>query len=159
MSGKNLVVQSEARGDRTWVYTLSGDLYSNNQGYEFQEEVRGKISGGARGIVIDLAGVKGNANFDGVVNCLDAKGLYTADTMEIPYGGDMDSIIYAQSLGVTAKLEGNNAMAYLAASTGGRFFQNSNDLDEGFRTLAALPEYTYLLGFPPDTDPDDLADG
>lgn len=57
MSGKNLVVQSEARDDRTWVYTLSGDLYSNNQGYEFQEEVRGKISGGARGIVIDLAGV------------------------------------------------------------------------------------------------------
>ena len=58
MSSRKLEVQSEARDDKTWIYTLSGDLYSNNNGYEFQEEVRGKIAGGAKGIIIDLAGVK-----------------------------------------------------------------------------------------------------
>jgi len=58
MSGKSLEVQSVARDDQTWVYTLTGDLYSNTDGYGFQEEVRGKIAAGAKGIVIDLAGVK-----------------------------------------------------------------------------------------------------
>jgi anti-sigma B factor antagonist len=58
MSGKKLDVQCVARDDLTWIYTLVGDLYSNTEGYGFQEEVRGKIAGGAKGIIIDLAGVK-----------------------------------------------------------------------------------------------------
>jgi hypothetical protein len=37
----------------------------------------------------------------------------------------------------------------MAAGTGGSFFQNSNDYDEGFKRLAAAPEYVYLLGFTP----------
>ena len=58
MSGNKLDVQSVARDDQTWIYTLVGDLYSNTEGYGFQEEVRSKIAGGAKGIIIDLAGVK-----------------------------------------------------------------------------------------------------
>jgi hypothetical protein len=33
--------------------------------------------------------------------------------------------------------------------TGGTFFENSNDFDEGFRRVASTPEYAYVLGFSP----------
>jgi VWFA-related protein len=89
-----------------------------------------------------------------VINSLDAKGLYTIDPVEAPRGGDVQSIIRLQSLGTSPKEEGNNALVYLAQSTGGRFFHNSNDLDQGFKELAVLPEITYVLGFAPDPVPD-----
>ena len=88
-----------------------------------------------------------------VINSLDAKGLYTVD-VEMPRGGDAQSIIRLQSLGSSPKEEGNNALVYLAQSTGGRFFHNSNDLNQGFKELAVLPEITYVLGFAPDPIPD-----
>jgi len=40
-------------------------------------------------------------------------------------------------------------MAVLADGTGGTFFQNNNDLDEGFRRVSTAPEYYYVLGFSP----------
>jgi hypothetical protein len=40
-------------------------------------------------------------------------------------------------------------MAILADGTGGSFFQNSNDLEAGFRRVASTPEYSYVLGFSP----------
>lgn len=89
-----------------------------------------------------------------VINSLDAKGLYTTDAVEMPPGGDIQSIIRAQSLGTRPKEDGNSAMAYLAQSTGGLFFHNSNDLDRGFRELGVLPEVTYVLGFTPPAGPD-----
>ena len=41
-------------------------------------------------------------------------------------------------------------MSFLAASTGGLFFHNNNDLDLGFRELGLAPEFLYSLGFAPD---------
>src|SRR5450759_903318 len=72
----------------------------------------------------------------------------------MPRGGDARSIIRQQLLGTRPKEEGNNPLVYLAQSTGGRFFHNSNDLNQGFKELAALPEITYVLGFAPDPVPD-----
>lgn len=89
-----------------------------------------------------------------VINSLDAKGLYTIDPGEIPRGGDSQSIIRQQLLGTRPKEESNNALVYLAQSTGGRFFHNNNDLNQGFKELAVLPEITYILGFAPDPVPD-----
>jgi VWFA-related protein len=89
-----------------------------------------------------------------VINSLDAKGLYTLDAVEMPRGGDVQSIIRLQLLGTSPKEEGNNPLVYLAQSTGGRFFHNSNDLDQGFKELAVLPEIAYVLGFAPDPVPD-----
>jgi VWFA-related protein len=40
-----------------------------------------------------------------------------------------------------------NVMAELADGTGGTYFHNSNDLEGGFKRLAAAPEYLYLLEF------------
>ena len=52
-----LEVVSEARDDQTWIYTLSGSLFGSTEGYAFQDEVREKIAGGVKKIVIDLAAV------------------------------------------------------------------------------------------------------
>ncbi len=40
----------------------------------------------------------------------------------------------------------DDGLASLAYSTGGRFFQNSNDLAAGYRNLAAAPDVLYVLG-------------
>ena len=40
-------------------------------------------------------------------------------------------------------------LSVLAYSTGGNFFHNNNDMDEGFRRVADSPEYYYVLGFTP----------
>ncbi len=37
------------------VYALSGNLYGSSQAYGFQDDVRQKIAGGTKKIVIDLA--------------------------------------------------------------------------------------------------------
>ena len=42
-----------------------------------------------------------------------------------------------------------DVMAELAYGTGGTFFHNNNDVDEGFRRTADAPEYIYVLGFSP----------
>jgi len=91
-----------------------------------------------------------------VINTLDAQGLYAYD----PGGGDpgayftstpgrpgleaRKSVIEHQ--GLTAA---RDVLATLAAATGGAFFHNSNDLDEGFRTVGALPNAYYVLTFSP----------
>ena len=53
-----LEVQTEARGERVRIYTLSGNLFGTSEGYAFQEEVRQAKSDGVNGIVIDFAGVR-----------------------------------------------------------------------------------------------------
>lgn len=58
MRRRTLEVRRESPDDQTVVYTLTGDLFGSSQGYAFQEEVREKIAGGARKIVVDLAAVR-----------------------------------------------------------------------------------------------------
>ena len=74
-----------------------------------------------------------------IISTLDARGLYTDPSYDASGRGGSLSAAIARS----------NLLAELAAGTGGTFYQNSNDLDEGFRRLAAAPEYVYLLGFSP----------
>jgi VWFA-related protein len=42
-----------------------------------------------------------------------------------------------------------DVMKDLAEGTGGTFFENNNDLRLGFKRLATVPEYSYLLAFSP----------
>lgn len=71
-----------------------------------------------------------------VINTLDAHGLYFPD----PDRTQFDS----------AEAEARGAlMTDFASSTGGTFFHNNSDLDEGFRRTAGTPEYVYVLGFSP----------
>jgi hypothetical protein len=42
-----------------------------------------------------------------------------------------------------------DVLAEMAYGTGGTFFQNNNDLDQGMQETAGSPEYHYVLGFAP----------
>jgi VWFA-related protein len=83
-----------------------------------------------------------------VVNTLDARGLYVPPPFgdptqtRAPSGGKM----LIETAAASAQ---DDLLAILADGTGGVFFHNSNDLDEGFRRVAATPEYSYVLAFVP----------
>lgn len=93
-----------------------------------------------------------------VISSLDARGLYVI----VPGGDASEEGRPEISLpGQThipesrALLEINSAsteseiLSVLAYSTGGVFFQNNNDMDEGFRRVSDSPEFYYILGFTP----------
>ena len=89
-----------------------------------------------------------------VINALDARGLYTDPglpdaTQESP-ASTAPALAARRSsmLRTSATLEASG-MQSLAAETGGVFFNNSNDLEAGFRRAAALPDPYYVLGFSP----------
>lgn len=91
-----------------------------------------------------------------IINTLDARGLYVptafADASRNPAG-----IVQAGAAAVAQKMLIENAaasaqadlLAILSDSTGGIFFHNNNDFDEGFRRVAETPEYSYALAFVP----------
>ena len=84
-----------------------------------------------------------------IINALDARGLYTI----IPGGDASQATVEINSAGLKARFQSDSALvqadllAEMAEGTGGTFFHNSNDLDEGFKRVADAPEYYYLLGF------------
>ena len=87
-----------------------------------------------------------------VINTIDARGLYTPDL-----GGDIadparDSYRtagYKASYRIQAQTAQESVLAEFADGTGGTFFHNRNDIDEGLRQAGAAPPITYLLGFSP----------
>jgi VWFA-related protein len=87
-----------------------------------------------------------------IISALNARGLYTI----IP-GGDASQpspqsigslVVRSQYQSLSAKLE-EDVLAEIAYGTGGVFFHNNNDLVEGFKRVAARPEFVYVLGFSP----------
>jgi len=87
-----------------------------------------------------------------IISSLNARGLFTV----IP-GGDASNAgiqsptaaaIKSQYQTASALAE-EDVLAELASGTGGTFFHNNNDLVEGFKRVAARPEYVYVLGFSP----------
>jgi VWFA-related protein len=94
-----------------------------------------------------------------VINAMDARGLYVV----IPYGdashqppvvpGDsafMSTTSTSKTVMETAAASAqDDLLSTLAEGTGGTFFHNNNDFNEGFRRVAETPEYSYVLGFVP----------
>jgi len=87
-----------------------------------------------------------------VIDTIDARGLYTPDVMgniADPPGGSYR----VQGPKALYRTEAQSAQSYvlgdLAAGTGGTYFHNRNDLDEGFRQAVAAPPVSYVLGFSP----------
>jgi len=87
-----------------------------------------------------------------MIGTLDARGLYT-----IVPGGDitrsgptnpLSASLEVQYQTASAEAE-DDVLSDLAYATGGNFFHNNNDLDAGFKQVAATPEYFYTLGFAP----------
>jgi VWFA-related protein len=86
-----------------------------------------------------------------IVSVLDARGLNLQGVLP-----DIDKkTISPEADRLKAQLARQEAlldtatMAALADGTGGTFVQGTNDFADGFRRLAAAPEYRYLLGFTP----------
>jgi VWFA-related protein len=87
-----------------------------------------------------------------VISSLDAKGLnviipggdVSTPTKGTPDGANLKAR-YASDVDLVSK----DVMADLASATGGTFFHNGNDLGEGFKRIAAQPEFIYVLGFAP----------
>jgi VWFA-related protein len=87
-----------------------------------------------------------------IISSLDARGLYTV----LP-GGDLSKVTRpdptTQTLetqfALRSAVDEGDVLAVLADGTGGTFFHNSNDMDEGLRRVADTPEYYYMLGFTP----------
>ena len=86
-----------------------------------------------------------------VINTIDARGLYTPDMGDIsdPPRDSGRTIGYKASYRMTAQLAQSDVLAQIADGTGGTFFHNRNDIDEGLRQAASAPAVSYLLGFSP----------
>jgi VWFA-related protein len=90
-----------------------------------------------------------------VINTLDSKGLYVTN----PVGDISQSHVVIANrtdlMGRKGQLASEetqlaaDVLNSLARDTGGVFFHNSNDLDDGFRKTGVLPEVYYVLGFSP----------
>jgi VWFA-related protein len=88
-----------------------------------------------------------------IINALDARGLYTVvpgGDISHPAPGDSPQIVgYKLQYQMSSATANSDVMAVLADGTGGTFFQNNNDMDEGLRRVSTAPEYYYVLGFSP----------
>ena len=90
-----------------------------------------------------------------IINALDARGLYApqplGDITQRPiFLRDRPELMGKKNmLRIEREREASEALAILAAETGGLVFQNSNDLNLGFRRVGALPDVSYVLAFSP----------
>ncbi len=101
--------------------------------------------------ILDLA-----ARSNVMISSLNARGLFTTEMDASQQGASnqqaqqLISQYYRDSAVAT-----EDVLAELAEGTGGTFFHNNNDLNEGFARVAAEPEVSYVLGFsPPAMKPD-----
>lgn len=84
-----------------------------------------------------------------LISALDARGLYTTDGDASRGSINLTATRMKQQYDRDAALANEDVMAELAYGTGGTFFHNNNDLNDGLRRVATAPEYYYLLGFSP----------
>jgi hypothetical protein len=87
-----------------------------------------------------------------VINTIDARGLFTPDFLGDIADPPRDSARtrgFKSSYRVQAQMAQDQVLEQLAYGTGGTFFHNRNDLDEGLRQAVAAPPLSYLLGFSP----------
>lgn len=87
-----------------------------------------------------------------IISALNARGLYApmplgdASTSQRISPVTQNQRMLYETAAATAD---QDVLAALTYETGGVLFHNNNDFDEGFRRIAAAPEYAYVLGFSP----------
>jgi VWFA-related protein len=82
-----------------------------------------------------------------VINSIDARGLYVSSIFDASNSAPISPL---RSQFITAEeMVQADALAELADGTGGTFFHNRNDIDQGLLQAAAEPEVAYVLGFTP----------
>jgi len=95
--------------------------------------------------VVDTA-IKSNVT----INSLDARGLEAMPGFDVSRGPVSVQTAVSKSRYAYQDAQAKaDVLGELAEGTGGTWFHNRNDLAQGFRMIAAAPEYTYVLGFAP----------
>ncbi|MGA2593249.1 MAG: VWA domain-containing protein [Bryobacteraceae bacterium] len=88
-----------------------------------------------------------------VISTLDVRGLWTPPMLDAsrqgPAGGPQVLAMVTLFLDQEAQAA-DLVMEDLAHGTGGTWFHNNNDLNDGFRRLAAAPEFIYVVAFTPE---------
>ena len=93
-----------------------------------------------------------------VISSLDARGLYVVipggdagqrGRAVLPIPGDTFAVASRAQFQMRSASAESDILAVLANGTGGTFFQNNNDMKDGLRRVADLPEYWYVIGFTP----------
>ena len=121
---------SKLPGQRTLILVSPGFLSLSPEAMTFKSELLDRAAGS-----------------NVVISALDARGLY-AGNADASQGGNttISDMFGPTSQDRLAAMEASeNAMAELAYGTGGTFFHNNNDLENGLKSLAAAPQYLYLL--------------
>jgi VWFA-related protein len=98
----------------------------------------------------DLVDRANRANI--VINTIDARGLYTPDLLGDITDPPVDTVRTSglkASYRIQSQLAQSEILGQLADGTGGTFFHNRNDIDQGLRRAVAAPPLSYLLGFSP----------
>lgn len=86
-----------------------------------------------------------------IISTLDARGVYNVGVDASEEASPSDPSVQAtlmQYKSMSAFVEGA-VLGEMADGTGGTYVRNSNDLEGGFKRVAARPEYYYVLGFSP----------
>src|SRR5262249_708434 len=86
-----------------------------------------------------------------VINTIDARGLYTPDLGDIanPPRDSFRTSGYKTSYRVAAQSVQEEVLVALADGTGGTFFHNRNDIDEGMRQPGVSPDVSSMLTVSP----------
>ena len=91
-----------------------------------------------------------------VIGTLDARGLYAETGLgdaskEAPLLTDQPALVgIQQQYAVATRQADADVLGALAAETGGSYFHNNNDFNEGFRRAGGLPQAYYVIDFAPD---------
>jgi VWFA-related protein len=124
---------SKLPGQRTLILVSPGFITGTDEGMALQSQV------------LNVA-----AASDVTINTLDAEGLGGGSVgANQSTAGSVFANITGQPGGnqLEAMRESQDVMSELADGTGGTYFHNNNNLEGGLKTLAAGPEYLYLLEF------------
>ncbi len=87
-----------------------------------------------------------------VINSLDARGLWVDPTLDASSPGRSSTPAFQIAKQMTDRMSASaqaDVLAEMAYGTGGSFFKNNNDLDQGLQQLAGSPESYYIIGFSP----------
>jgi VWFA-related protein len=128
--GEVVSAMSKLPGQRTLILVSPGFLSLSPDAMTFKSQLLDRAAGS-----------------NVVISALDARGLYAgnADASQGSNTTISDTFGQTSQDRLAAMESSENVMAELANGTGGTFFHNNNDLENGLKGLAAAPEYLYLL--------------
>jgi len=128
--GSVVSAMSKLPGQRTLILVSPGFLSPSPDAMAFKSQVLDQAAGS-----------------NVVINALDARGLYSGNADASLGSKSTISDTFGQTSGdrLAAMESSENVMAELANGTGGTFFHNNNDLENGLKSLTAAPDYLYLL--------------